>query len=465
MKRTWVHGLFLAAACLGSALPARATVKHLSLETAVALARQNPFARAAVEATHAASAQLDEARGARFPSATVTAFVAPSPEIKCASDVPTASNPNPPPNPNCTRTENHEIGFRFQGVMGGVKAELLQPLFTFGKIDSAIDAASSNVQMNQALAVGIAGDMGLEAARAYLGVDLARELGAMLDEGSEKLADATKTLSERLANGDADVTVQDRLRLETFTAELASRRSEARESEATALYGLRALVGDPEADTLGGPLEPLDVDIDPANAYLERAGHLRPETQAAERGVSALEGLRDLERARLFPDLAVIGGVNWAQAQGVDKPPTSFAYDPFNITAFYAALVLRWSIEPMSQVARLARANAEVERGRDLLSAARRAGDFAVLQAYSRATEARARLEAATKGEKSARGWVASVMQADAIGTVSAKDMSDAYLAYFTLHSRVLQSTYDFDLALLALRRAIGDSTLPPKKP
>ena len=57
------------------------------------------------------------------------------------------------------------------------------------------------------------------------------------------------------------------------------------------------------------------------------------------------------------------------------------------------------------------------------------------------------------------------IAMADAIGTVTSKDMADAYLAYFTLHSRLLQSTYDYDLALIALRRAIGETTLlPPKR-
>jgi hypothetical protein len=56
-------------------------------------------------------------------------------------------------------------------------------------------------------------------------------------------------------------------------------------------------------------------------------------------------------------------------------------------------------------------------------------------------------------------------MQADAIGTVTAREMADAYLAYFTIHTRLLQSTYEFDLALLTLRRAIGESLILPAKP
>jgi outer membrane protein TolC len=448
--RTW--SFVLAGLCFAAA-PARAEPRRLSLENAVALARQNPLARAAFDRTRAAAAQVDEARGARFPRATLTAFIGPSPEIHCV------------PGTNCAETEPHEIRLRFEGVYGGVNAELLQPLYTFGKIDSAIDAAAGNLGMNQALARGAADDMGLEAARAYLGVDLAHELGEMLDDGREKLAAATKNLAERLERGDADVTVQDRLRLETFTAEILARQSEARETETTARYGLQALVGDPDADTLGAPLEPLSLNLDQAKAYVERASRSRPEVLAASQGVTALEGLRDIERARLLPDLGIVAGGSYTRAGGVDDPPSAFANDPFNHTTAYAALVLRWNIEPAAQIARLARANAELERGRDLLAAARRAGDFAVLQAYTRASEAHARLDAATVGEKSARGWVASVMQADAIGTVTSKDMADAYLAYFTLHSRLLQSTYDYDLALIALRRAIGETTLlPPKR-
>jgi outer membrane protein TolC len=80
-----------------------------------------------------------------------------------------------------------------------------------------------------------------------------------------------------------------------------------------------------------------------------------------------------------------------------------------------------------------------------------------VRDAHSRAREAKLRLEAALQGEKSARGWVASVMQADAVGTASARDLADAYLAYFTLHSRVLQSTYEWNVALAALERGTGE--------
>ena len=66
-------------------------------------------------------------------------------------------------------------------------------------------------------------------------------------------------------------------------------------------------------------------------------------------------------------------------------------------------------------------------------------------------------LETAKKGAKSARAWVASVMQADAIGTIDSKDLADAYVAFFQARARLLSTTYEWNIATVRLRRATGD--------
>jgi outer membrane protein TolC len=172
-----------------------------------------------------------------------------------------------------------------------------------------------------------------------------------------------------------------------------------------------------------------------------------------------------MEHARLLPDFLLMGGFRLARATGVDDPPSAFANDPFNTTSGEVALVMRWTLEPASQIARVDRAEADVSRARALLDAAGRAGGAAVLQAHVRAVEARTRLEASKNGEKSARGWVVSVLQAQAVGTASAKDLADAYIAYFMLRARVLQSTFEWNMAVVALARAAGDRPETPNPP
>jgi outer membrane protein TolC len=426
-----------------------ATPRRLSLNEAVARARSNPLARAAIEQQRAAEARLAEARGARFPRGELTSFIAPGPDIRCL-------------NADCTRTDPHDPRLAVDGIFGGVRLGLFQPLYTFGKIDGAIDAASSAVRASDALTAATKADLAFETTRAYFGVVLARDLGSMLDDGGREITKAKENLNRRLEQGDDEVTVQDRLRLETLEAEVALRSSEAREGETAALLAFRALVGDENADTELGELAALSTPLADAKGYVTRSTAGRPELRAAREGVAALEGVSRMEHARLLPDFLLMGGFRFARATGVDDPPSAFANDPFNTTAGEVALVMRWTLEPASQIARVERAEADVSRARALLDAAGRAGGVAVRQAHSRAVEARARLAAAKTGEKAARGWVVSVLQAQAVGTASAKDLADAYIAYFMLRARVLQSTFDWNVAIVALRRAAGDDPSPP---
>jgi outer membrane protein TolC len=425
------------------AAPAFAGPKRLTLSEVISRVRDNPAARAADAERDAARATADEARGARWPRIAVTAFVAPSPEINCD-------------NPDCTRTSPINIAPTVDGVFGSARVELFQPLYTFGKLDAARDAADRAVGLQSALAERVKGDMVVDATRAYFGVALARDLVAMLEDGQKQLEKGKASLVERLENGDDEVTVQDRLRIEAFETEVALRLSEAREREATALEGLRALCADREVDISESTLVAAEQELGKPESHWQTAEQNSPELQAARYGVSALERKSDMERARWWPDLLVFAGAGIAAATGVDDPPSAFANDPFNANRAELALVLRWNIEPAMQSARVERARAELQRGQELAKAARVATEFAVRDAYNRAQQAGARLEAARVGEKSARGWVTSVLSADAVGTASARDMADAYLAYFTLHTRVLQSAYEWNVALAALARATG---------
>lgn len=424
------------------AAPLLAAPTHLSLSQALERAAQNPLARAAREQRRAAEAQAAEARAARFPRVNLTAFGAPSPDIDCV-------------NPDCTITTPTEVQLRFEGVFGGARLEVLQPLFTFGKLDSAIAATAHAADVQAALGDATVEDIALETARAYFGVGFARELALMLAEGIEQIQKSKESLMTRLERGEPEVTVQDRLRLETFEAELQIRASQVREKEAIALSGLRALVGEPNADTEPAAFEPVSIELALIDKYLTRAREARAEVRAARHGVLALSERTALEQARWFPDLALTGGATVTRATGVDDAPSAFANDPFNATRAEVALLLRWSFDA-SQWARVERARADQSRGGALLEVAETAAEFKVREAHHQALEARARVAAARLGAKSARGWLASVAQADAVGAASTRDLADAYLAYFTLQSRTIESTYEWNVAIAALGRATG---------
>jgi outer membrane protein TolC len=417
---------------------------RLTLAELTRRAVDGPRAQAARLATRQAEARVSEAAGASFPRLEVRALAAPSPDIDCLD-------------PACTMTSPKDPRIAVDGLYGGVDVTLAQPLYTFGKLTAAKNGARSAAAAARQGEAAVAGDIAVDAARAYYGLKLARELRYELEDGVDGIEKAQRQLADQLAHGVAGATIQDQLRLDTVMAEARIRLAEAREGEDSALAAVRILARDPEADIDDAPLTPDPEDLGASAAqYASRAANVRPELTALRHAVAGADSLAELERARFYPDLLLVGTFNFARAQGVDDPPSAFARDPFNTTSFGVFAALRWTFEPLVQRGRVAGARARRDEARAQLRAASEAVRLDVERSYAQALSARARVDAAARGEKSARGWVASVVQGEAIGVIESRDLADAYIALFAVRARHLEAIHDWNLSLVRLRRAVG---------
>jgi outer membrane protein TolC len=421
-----------------------ATVK-LTLEQAIAGALAGPRARMADHETAAAAARVTEADAARLPRVRGTAFATISPRIECVD-------------PACTETSPRNFALDFEGLFGGAQLDVTQPLWTFGKLAAARRAARAGLDAQRALADEAAGDLAVEAARAYWGVKLARELGAMLDDGIDQIARARARMDER-TGADAP-SVQDKQRVAVLLAEARVQRADARSGELAALAGLRALTGQPAADVDDTPLDPVARRVPGA-----ASGAQRPLARAAARGAEAAAELAALAHRGVWPDVAVVGSAAIAGAQGVDDPPSAFASDPYNRAGVGAVIALQWTIEPWTQRARAARAEAEAARARAQHELAARGASFDATAALADAAAGREKVDAAADGERAARTWVASVLQADAVGAAEAKDLADAYIAWFQMRARWGQATYQWNVAVVRLGRATGEFRAAARRP
>jgi outer membrane protein TolC len=433
----------VAAAVLVGAVADRAAAEaptRLTFEQVLARAQEGPRARMAAGDTDAARARVAEADAARLPKVSATAFVAPSPDIECLDAT-------------CTRTDPEDFALRFSGVLGGGSLSAVQPVFTFGKIAAARAAARSGVVAQEALEDAGAGDTAVDAGRAYWGLKLARELVYMLEDGIAEIDKALARLDER----GSEITLQDKLRIQTLVAEARIQLSDARQAEAQALAGLRALVGLEDADVDEAPIEALATPLGDEPGYLARAAAGRPEIKAALAGARAADRLADFEARHYFPDLAVVGQLGITRAQGVDDPPSALIVDPFNQTSGALLLVLRWQLEPWTTRAKVARARAAARKADALADLAAIGASYEARIAYAEAAQARERLTAAAQGEQSARAWLASVLQADAIGTSEPKDLADSYIAWFQMRARQVNAMFQWNVATIRLGRATGE--------
>jgi len=288
----------------------------------------------------------------------------------------------------------------------------------------------------------------VDAARAYWGVKLARELGYMLDDGIDEVAKALAQIEEK----GGDVSIQDRQRIAVLLAEAKVQRAEAQMGESQALAGLRALVGIADADVDKDELAAVDKPV-PTSA----SGDKRPQAIAAKLGAKAAAELTGMAEAGYYPDLALVGSAVISYAQGAEDPPSAYANDPYNRRGVGLVLALQWQLEPWTIHAKVERARAEAHKATAQSDLAAVGASFDAQMALAEATASKAKVAAAADGEKAARAWLASVLQAQAIGTAEAKDLADAYIAWFQMRARWAQAVFQWNVAVVRLGRATGE--------
>jgi outer membrane protein TolC len=183
----------------------------------------------------------------------------------------------------------------------------------------------------------------------------------------------------------------------------------------------------------------------------------RPQAVAARTGARAADELAGMAVSQYLPDLAVVASGVFASAQGADDPPSAFANDPYNRSGAGAVIALAWTIEPWTTAAKVAHARADAHKARAQSELAALGARYDADNALTEATASHDKVEAATEGEKAARTWLASVLQAEAIGTAESKDLADAYIAWFQMRARWAQAVFQWNVAVVRLDRAAGE--------
>jgi hypothetical protein len=118
---------------------------------------------------------------------------------------------------------------------------------------------------------------------------------------------------------------------------------------------------------------------------------------------------------------------------------------------------MQWTIEPWNVAARAARARAEAQKLQHQADLADIGATYDAQLAIADARTAHDKVDAAAEGEKAARTWLAAVLQDEAIGTAEARDLADAYIAWFQMRARWAQAVMQWNVAVVRVQRATGE--------
>jgi outer membrane protein TolC len=439
-----ILSLLLAGSVIDVAAQQRPTPRVLTLDEALALAVKNsPQIKEEQFGVLQRQSQRAQADAARFAQLEITGVVGPSPRARGDQ----VSSPDSQTDPHIT------------GVFGLGTISLVQPLYTFGKIDSLREAAAHGIAVSQAQVHERATKVAMLVYEAYYGYLLAVSLENLGLEVSDQLSSSLDKVRRQLEAGAPGVDNIDAFKLQTFQGELEKQLNDIREGKELALTGLRTLLFlDPTE-----PIELADKGLEPQvrntgslEQYLTDAHQMRPEFTQAHEGVKAYEKLVDAAKADYYPVIffGVFGSP--AGATNRDRLTNPFVIDRLYNTGVAPVLGVQWKFNLGITAGKVEEAEAELGKVQQKQALAEQGIPFQVRQAFLEVQQHQANIEATRKGFRSGRQWLVAAVSNFDLGVGAGKDVADAAAAYAKLRAEYFQAVYNYNLGLAKLDHTAG---------
>lgn len=444
--RTGIGWALLSVLFLAHVAPAQETENAYDLAACIRAALANdPDLQAAAAEIRAARAQLAEASSGRLGEGEYRQILGFVPEAK--GDI-----LDPP-------KENRQAVLRNLGPFTQLEVMFHFPLWTFGKLQAALEAAQNGLEAQRAQGEQRKAEVVLSVKRLYYGALLADQLAATLDEMLDNMDKAIRKVEERLARGSTSVTEIDLLKLKTGRAKLAKGVAEVRASASFTRAALARAIGVDLRTPLrlvDRKLQPVPVKLASVDAYLEEGLQQRPEVQQLTRGVAAQVAKVELEEAQLFPTFFLSTGFQYAAAPNRTTQRNPFAQEDFNYARPVGVLGVQWELDFARKAAKVEQARAELARLQAQQRAALSGLQLEIRKAYGEVVQAQETMTAAEEGRRAGRSLLVLTVSNFDLGIGEAEELFKGLSAYTEASTDYFRAVHDFNVAVAQLSRAVG---------
>jgi outer membrane protein TolC len=353
-----------------------------------------------------------------------------------------------------------QTDLHIDGVFGRADINLIQPLYTFGKISSLREAARHGIQYAQAKVNQKRGDIILRTKELYYGLLLAKTVRNHILEIKDMLEGATRSLEEKIEAGAPGVDEVDLFKLRAYLGQVDKYLHETEKGIALAQDALKATLGyekGVDLDIVDRKLLYEEVPLEPLETYIARARGLRPEFVQAREGLLARQGLVDSAYADLFPQFFLAGFYSWAAASNRSWVKNPFIYDPLYHEWGGVVLGMRLGINFGITSGKINEAKAEYRKVQSLHDQAEMGIPVQVAKAYRELVEARKNVRSLEEAYQNARKWMVAASANYDLGIGEAKDLGDAVVAYGSMKADYYRSIYNEKMGWANLIQATGE--------
>jgi outer membrane protein len=346
------------------------------------------------------------------------------------------------------------------GPFTSVEVNVIQPLFTWGKLTAGIAAATHAVEQEVAASEGVAADVVMQVKTLYYNVLLARSVEGVLVESRDAFEDALETANQRRDDGDADISELDILYLRVALAEIAKEIPKLGTGAQGALEALRMMCGADRKDPIEvkeRQLEPVKKKLEPLEHYTAQLYDKSPAWKQIDAGVAAkAEEVKTVE-ADFLPMFFLTGSFAYSYAPRNDRQLNPFAWDQFNYQRGPGGVFgIRWPLNFHITAAKVEATRAELGK---LEALRRQAHDGLALeleQAYAKVVETRTALDSLEDGRKAGRAILTLSVTNFDIGIGDASEILQGLSNYAQVSGHYFEAIRDYNLAVAALERLSG---------
>ena len=397
-----------------------------------------------------AEADLAIAKALRFfPKSTATVIFGPSPEAHGNL---------------VSYSDNTNRSLRSLEPFGRVDINMVQPLYTWGRLDAARDAARAGVQARQLLVKDTRNEVLQRILQLYWGQVLAQRLLDLAGDIDEALKKVDAQLKKSLDKDDGTLGQEDKFRIELFRSELTQRKADAVKGLRLARVGMAAMLRVPESTLVLKHESLAQTQAQPVpnhDASLASAASERPDLLALDQAIEAKHQQVLGNQAARYPQifLGLLFAYSYAPNRDIQLNP--WVQDYFNNLSVGLAVGARQDLAIPSLQAELRKSRAELVTLKHQRDGLARFVSVQVEQALADVQAASDKRTAAHGALTAGKGWYRSAGLNFAAGVGDAKALVDAFTGYVKTQLDDAQSAYEYRVALGHLQQVTGTLSAP----
>jgi len=335
----------------------------------------------------------------------------------------------------------------------------VQPVFTWGAINKAIDAARSGAEVARQRYEAEEADLRLRLFDLYYSYVLALEIERLLNEADEKIKQVDEGIESAKEDENQDVDESDVFKFKIFKAEFQSQRAEViqrtRQVKELWQYALKTEPGvlyEPEDQFL----DPVPADIQSLDFYVNSAKSNRPELKAADAGIRGVENAIEAQKAEFLPALFLGLTARFAHTPNRPRQDNPFIINSTNFADAGFGFSIRQNLNFTSLKSAIQRAEIERRKVRYLKDAATDGIMLELNTAYTAAALSKAKLESQQEALVITKQWVRAEELDYDFGFGEVKDLLDAVKKELEIKLNLLELVFDFNSNMAKLHKAAG---------